>query len=307
MRHRICLVGQKGGQMTGVTKGVLLPVITPFVGGKVDITTYKKLLLHYLSKGIHGLVPLGTTGESPTIEEDEYNRIVEATIEVAKDKVPIYVGVSGNSTRKVIDQINSLNSYDITGYLVTSPYYNLPSQQGIFDHFAMLADSTDKQILIYNIPYRTGRNVENETILRLSKIPNIVGIKDSSGIVSQSIELLRERHPRFAVFTGEDILFYFNIVSGGNGGILASAHLQTDRFVRVWESVQEIDLKTALMEWNKLTKMIPLLFTEPNPAPIKYILAKKGIIASPELRPPMGTISEHLKSELDRFMSEQAI
>ena len=307
MRHRICLVGQKGGQMTGVTKGVLLPVITPFVGGKVDIATYKKLLLHYLSKGIHGLVPLGTTGESPTIEEDEYNQIVEATIEVAKDKVPIYVGVSGNSTRKVIDQINSLNSYDITGYLVTSPYYNLPSQQGIFDHFAMLADSTDKQILIYNIPYRTGRNVENETILRLSKIPNIVGIKDSSGIVSQSIELLRERHPRFAVFTGEDILFYFNIVSGGNGGILASAHLQTDRFVRVWESVQEIDLKTALMEWNKLTKMIPLLFTEPNPAPIKYILAKKGIIASPELRPPMGTISEHLKSELDRFMSEQAI
>ena len=307
MRHRICLVGQKGGQMTGVTKGVLLPVITPFVGGKVDIATYKKLLLHYLSKGIHGLVPLGTTGESPTIEEDEYNQIVEATIEVAKDKVPIYVGVSGNSTRKVIDQMNSLNSYDITGYLVTSPYYNLPSQQGIFDHFAMLADSTDKQILIYNIPYRTGRNVENETILRLSKIPNIVGIKDSSGIVSQSIELLRERHPRFAVFTGEDILFYFNIVSGGNGGILASAHLQTDRFVRVWESVQEIDLKTALMEWNKLTKMIPLLFTEPNPAPIKYILAKKGIIASPELRPPMGTISEHLKSELDRFMSEQAI
>jgi 4-hydroxy-tetrahydrodipicolinate synthase len=106
MRHRICLVGQKGGQMTGVTKGVLLPVITPFVGGKVDIATYKKLLLYYLSKGIHGLIPLGTTGESPTIEEDEYNQIVEATIEVAKDKVPIYVGVSGNSTRKVIDQIN---------------------------------------------------------------------------------------------------------------------------------------------------------------------------------------------------------
>ena len=220
-------------------------------------------------------------------------------------KVPIYVGVSGNSTRKVIDQIENLNRYDITGYLVTSPYYNLPSQQGIFEHFAMLADATDKQILIYNIPYRTGRNVENETILRLSKIPNIVGIKDSCGIVSQSTELLRDRDPRFAVFTGEDMLFYFNIVSGGNGGILASAHLQTDRFVSVWELVQELDLKTALLEWNKLTKMIPLLFTEPNPAPIKYILAKKGIIASPELRPPMGTISERLKNELDRFISEK--
>ena len=282
-------------------------MITPFVGGKVDIETYKKLLVYYLGKGIHGIIPLGTTGESPTIEEDEYNEIVEATIDVAKDMVPIYVGVSSNSTRKAIHQIENLNLYNISGYLVTSPYYNLPSQQGIFEHFAKLADATDKQILIYNIPYRTGRNVENETILRLSKIPNIVGIKDSCGIVSQSIELLRDRDPQFAIFTGEDMLFYFNIVSGGNGGILASAHLQTDRFVRVWESVQQIDLKTALLEWHKLTRMIPLLFTEPNPAPIKYILAKKGIIASAELRPPMGTISEGLRIELDRFIIDESI
>ena len=293
--------------MTDITRGVFLPVITPFTGGKVDIETYKKLIGYYLGRGVHGLVPLGTTGESPTIEEFEYNQIVEATIEVAKDKVPIYVGVSGNSTRKVADQIANLNRYYITGYLVTSPYYNLPSQQGIYEHFAQLANATDKQILIYNIPYRTGRNVENETILKLSKISNIVGIKDSSGVVSQSIELLRDRDPRFAVFTGEDILFYLNIVSGGNGGILASAHLQTERFIRVWEAVQDIDLKTALAEWNKLTKMIPLLFTEPNPAPIKYILAKKGIIPSPELRPPMTTVSKKLKSELDRFIVAESI
>jgi 4-hydroxy-tetrahydrodipicolinate synthase len=292
--------------MSEIAKGVLLPIITPFTGGKVDIETYKKLVVHYLGKGIHGIIPLGTTGESPTVEEDEYNQIVEATISVAKDKVPIYVGVSGNSTRKVIDQIDDLNAYSITGYLVTSPYYNLPSQQGIYEHFAQLADATDKQILIYNIPYRTGRNVDNETILKLSKISNIVGIKDSCGIVTQSIELLREREPHFAVFTGEDMLFYFNIVSGGNGGILASAHLQTERFIHVWESVQDIDLKTALAEWNKLSKMIPLLFTEPNPAPIKYILAKKGIIPSAELRPPMSTISDKLKSELDRFIDQES-
>src|SRR5271157_2536249 len=294
-------------KMADITKGVLLPVITPFTGGKVDIEAYKKLLRYYLGKGIHGLVPLGTTGESPTIEEDEYDQIVEATISVAKDKVPIYVGVSGNSTRKVMDQIGNLNPYHITGYLVTSPYYNLPSQQGIFEHFAQLADSTDKHILIYNIPYRAGRNVDNETILRLSKISNIVGIKDSCGIVTQSIELLRERDTQFAVFTGEDMLFYFNIVSGGNGGILASAHLQMERFIRVWESVQDLDLKTALVEWNKLTKMIPLLFTEPNPAPIKYVLAKIGLIPSPELRPPMSTISDQLKRELDRFIEKESI
>jgi 4-hydroxy-tetrahydrodipicolinate synthase len=293
--------------MSDMNKGVLLPMITPFTGGKVDIQAYKKLLLHYLDKGVHGLVPLGTTGESPTVEEDEYDQIVEATIDIVKDKVPIYVGVSGNSTRKVMDQIGHLNSFGINGYLVTSPYFNLPSQQGIFDHFAQLAGATDKHILIYNIPYRTGRNVDNETILRLSKVSNIVGIKDSCGIVTQSIELLRERDPHFAVFTGEDMLFYFNIVSGGNGGIMASAHLQTEGFIRVWESVQDLDLKEALLEWNKLTKMIPLLFTEPNPGPIKYVLARKGLIPSPELRPPMSGISDKLKRELDRLIDAESI
>jgi 4-hydroxy-tetrahydrodipicolinate synthase len=293
--------------MSDMAKGVFLPIITPFTGGKVDIQAYKKLLHHYLDEGVHGLVPLGTTGESPTVEEDEYDQIVEATIGIAGDKVPIYVGVSGNSTRKLMDQINHLNSFGINGYLVTSPYFNLPSQQGIFDHFAQLAGATDKHILIYNIPYRTGRNVDNETILKLSKISNIVGIKDSCGIVTQSIELLRERDPHFAVFTGEDMLFYFNIVSGGNGGIMASAHLQTEAFIHVWESVQDLDLKEALLEWNKLTKMIPLLFTEPNPAPIKYVLARKGLIPSPELRPPMTIISDTLKRELDRLIEAESI
>jgi 4-hydroxy-tetrahydrodipicolinate synthase len=293
--------------MSDIAKGVLLPIITPFTGGKIDIEAYKKLLLYYLGKGVHGLVALGTTGESPTVEEDEYDQIVEATIDVVADKVPVYVGVSGNSTRKVMDQIGKLNSYDIAGYLVTSPYFNLPSQQGIFDHFAQLAGATDKHILIYNIPYRTGRNVDNDTILRLSKISNIVGIKDSCGIVTQSIELLRERDPHFAVFTGEDMLFYFNIVSGGNGGIMASAHLQTEGFIRVWESVQDLDLKTALIEWHKLTRIIPLLFTEPNPAPIKYVLAKKGLIPSPELRPPLSAISDKLKREFDRLIDAESI
>jgi 4-hydroxy-tetrahydrodipicolinate synthase len=288
-------------------RGVLLPVITPFVDGRVDITSYKSLLGHYLGKGIHGLIPLGTTGESPTIEENEYEQIVEATVDVAGGRVPIYVGVSSNSTRKAVHQIEVLNRFSVSGFLVTSPYYNLPSQQGIFDHYATLARATDKQILIYNIPYRTGRNVENETILKLSKIPNIVGIKDSCGNAGQSIELLRERDPRFAVLTGEDILFYFNAVSGGSGGIMASAHLKTDGFVRVWEAIQKNDFTTALSEWNRLTRMIPQLFKEPSPAPIKYILARKGIIPSAELRSPMAGISEGFKGVLDRLIEEEAI
>lgn len=256
---------------------------------------------------IHGLIPLATTGESPTIEEDEYHRVVEATLDQVKGRVPVFVGISSNSTRKAIHQIDALNGYGISGFLIASPNYNLPSQQGIYEHFAALAGATDKGILIYNIPYRTGRNVENETILKLAKLSNIVGIKDSSGILSQSIELLRERDSRFSVLTGEDLFFYFNCASGGAGGILAAAHLKTEGFIRIWESVQKNDARAALQEWNRLSSMIPLLFKEPNPAPIKYILAKKGLIASPELRLPLAPISDSLNSVLDALMAKGSI
>ncbi len=289
--------------MAGRVNGVLIPLVTPFIDGRVDIAAYRQLVVHYLAKGVHGLIPLGTTGESPTIEENEYNQIVEATVDVVKGKVPVYVGVSSNSTQRAVRLIVNLNRFSISGYLVTSPSYNLPSQEGIYEHYARVAGATDKQVLIYNIPHRTGRNVENDTTLRLSRIPNIVGIKDSSGNVPQSIELLRERDPGFSVLTGEDILFYFNAVGGGNGGIMASAHLQTDRFIHVWDSIQRNDLRTALSEWNILTKMIPLLFKEPSPAPVKYILAKQGLIKSAELRPPMTEISEGFKHVLDNFVS----
>jgi 4-hydroxy-tetrahydrodipicolinate synthase len=289
--------------VAGRVNGVLIPLVTPFIDGKVDIATFRQLVVHYMAKGVHGLVPLGTTGESPTIEENEYEQIVEATVEVVKGKVPVYVGVGSNSTQRAVRLIGNLNRYGISGYLVTSPSYNLPSQEGIYEHYARVAGATDKQVLIYNIPHRTGRNVENDTTLRLSRIPNIVGIKDSSGNVPQSIELLRERDPGFSVLTGEDILFYFNAVSGGNGGIMASAHLQTDRFIRVWDCIQKNDLRAALSEWNILTKMIPLLFKEPSPAPVKYILARQGLIKSAELRPPMTEVSEGFKRVLDNFVS----
>jgi 4-hydroxy-tetrahydrodipicolinate synthase len=289
--------------VAGRVNGVLIPLVTPFTDGRVDIETYKRLVRHYLGTGVHGLVPLGTTGESPAIEEKEYSQIVEATVDVVNGKLPVYVGVSSNSTVMAVHKVENLNRYNISGYLVTSPYFNLPSQEGIFEHYARVAGATDKQVLIYNIPHRTGRNVENTTTLRLSKIQNIVGIKDSSGNVPQSIELLRERDPGFSVLTGEVILFYFNVVSGGNGGIMASAHLQTERFVQVWDCVHKQDFRTALSEWNTITRMIPLLFKEPSPAPIKYVLARKGLIPSAELRLPMTGVSEAFKSVLDDFLT----
>ena len=293
--------------MTETLRGVFLPIVTPFTGDEVDFDSYRRLLRHYLEQGISGLIPLGTTGEAPTVEETEFLEVVEATVETVGSRVPVIVGISSASTRKALHAIEGLARFPVQGYLVTSPYYNLPSQQGIYEHFKALAGATDRRVLVYNIPYRTGRNVENETILRLSEVPNIAGIKDSCGNIGQTLELLRERDPVFAVFTGEDILFYANLVHGGSGGILASAHLRTADFLRICELVSRNDHRQALQVWNGLARFIPLLFREPNPAPLKYVLARKGLIRSEEVRPPLAPISQGLKAALDALISQGAI
>jgi 4-hydroxy-tetrahydrodipicolinate synthase len=285
-----------------VMGGVYLPIVTPFAGGKVDAPSLTSLVTHYVGAGVDGLIPLGTTGESPTVEEDERDLIVEATLEAAGD-VPVYVGVSANATAEGVRMIKALERHPLAGYLVTAPYYNLPSQDGIVAHYHALAAATDRHILIYNIPYRTGRNLTNETILALAETPNIVGIKDSCGILGQSIELLRERPHGFSVLTGEDIFFYFNLVAGGDGGILASAHVQTDRFLAVRDAVRGGDLEAARREWDALTPVIPLLFSEPNPGPVKHVLARKGLIASEEVRLPLTPISSALKQTLDGLIA----
>ncbi|HUX19911.1 MAG TPA: 4-hydroxy-tetrahydrodipicolinate synthase [Spirochaetia bacterium] len=272
--------------------GVFLPIVTPFLDGELDMESYVRLLRHYADAGISGVIPLGTTGEAPTIDEEESRTVIEATIETVGSRIPIYIGVSSNSTRKAVHWIEELNRYPVEGYLVTSPYYNLPSQAGIYDHFAALAESTDRHLLIYNIPYRTGRNVENETVFRLSEIENIVGIKDSCGNIAHTAELIRDRAHGFSVLTGEDALFYFNLAAGGNGGILASAHISTPQFLRIHELVRQNNHRAALDLWNPLSRMIPLFFKEPNPAPIKYLLAEMGLIRSAEVRAPLAPISD---------------
>jgi 4-hydroxy-tetrahydrodipicolinate synthase len=288
-------------------KGVFLPIVTPFLNDQVDYDSYRNLLNFYLGKGISGIIPLATTGEVPTIDQDEYLKILEMTIDTVQGKIPIYTGISCNCTRKGVELIRKLENFKIKGFLITAPYFNLPSQQGIYDHFMKLAESTDLGIIIYNIPYRTGRNIENDTIFRLSQAKNIIGIKDSCGNVSQSIELLRDRNRDFSVVTGEDILFYFNSVSGGDGGILASAHLNTETFVEIFKSVQDNNYPTALEKWNGISKVIPMLFKEPNPAPLKYILAKKGLIASDEVRLPLAKISDSLKQVFDLLIKDRVI
>ena len=283
--------------------GVWLPIITPFKNGEIDYAGYERLVDHYVRAGVSGVIPLGTTGESPTIDEAETEALVERTVATVAGRVPILIGVSGNDTRKVVKAVKRLQKHAVQGILSVCPYYNRPSQDGMREHFTRVAEATDRPILIYNIPYRTGVNLTNETLLALASVPNIAGVKDSSGLVAQSLELLRQRPPGFAVLTGEDAFFYTRLAHGGDGGILASAHVETATFLAVSERMSANDHQGALKAWSRLEPMVPLLFREPNPVASKHCLWGQGLIASAECRLPLTRVSDALARDLDRLIA----
>ena len=289
--------------MTAIS-GVWLPIVTPFVDGEVDLAGYERLLRHYLDTGITGVFPVGTTGESPTLDEDETEAIVERTLDVVGDRLPVFVGVGGNATARVLKTLRRLGRYRFPGIVSVCPYYNRPSQDGLYAHFRAIAEATDRAILIYNIPYRTSVNLANETLLRLAELPNVVGVKDSCGNLAQSLDLLRRRPAGFAVMTGDDSWFYTMLAHGADGGILASSHVATERFVAVHARMAANDYHGARAIWSELETVVPLLFREANPMPIKHWLWARGLIQSAECRLPLTRVSAALAAELDALARE---
>jgi 4-hydroxy-tetrahydrodipicolinate synthase len=188
--------------------------------------------------------------------------------------------------------------------LITCPYYTRPSQQGLYHHFAALADATARPILLYNIPYRTGVNLSNEVTLQLAEHPKIVGIKDCSADPIQSFDLLRSRPAGFAVLTGEDTLFYGALMQGADGGILAAAHVETATFAFVRDRLLAGDQRGALTAWLRLFDLARLLFAEPNPAPIKHWLWRARLIDSPEVRLPMAPVSDTLAARIGLALAQ---
>src|SRR5438094_8727860 len=262
--------------------GVWLPIITPFVDGAVDVRSYERLLEHYLGKGISGVFPVGTTGESPALDDDEIDAIVERTVAVVAERVPVFVGIGGNATHKVLKTLKRLAPRRFDGIVSVCPYYNRPSQEGMLAHFTRIAEATDRPILIYNIPYRTSVNLANDTLLRLAELPNIVGVKDSSGSLAQSVDLLRRRPEGFAVMTGDDAVFYTMLAHGADGGILASAHVATQRFVAVHARMLANDHHAARAGCARRASVVPLLCMEAAPMPSRPWWWRRGLMASRE-------------------------
>jgi 4-hydroxy-tetrahydrodipicolinate synthase len=193
----------------------------------------------------------------------------------------------------------------VDGYLVACPYYTRPSQEGLYRHFAALADATARPIIIYNIPYRTGVNLANETMLRLAALPNIAGVKDCCADQVQSFDLAAAKPQGFAMMTGEDALFYNALTQGAEGGILAAAHVETAAFAAVRNIFLSGDQQGALRAWRALVDLPRLLFAEPSPAPIKHWLWRAGLIDSPEVRLPMMPVSDILAARIAREMEQR--
>jgi 4-hydroxy-tetrahydrodipicolinate synthase len=280
-----------------IPQGIWLPLITPFRDGELDRVSVRRLVRHFAAQPVDGFVLAATTGEGLTLDDDEIKCLTEISfseVELNGNPLPLYLGLSGSDTRKCVRTLERTESWPIDGYLIACPYYTRPSQRGLYEHFHALAENTTKPILIYNIPYRTGVNLQNETMLRLAEHPNIVGVKDCSTDATQSFDLLRNRPDQFAVLTGEDALFYNAIMQGADGGILAAAHIKTPDFAEIRNRQLAGHQQDALLRWRVLCDLPRLLFAEPSPAPIKYWLWSTGLIDSAELRLPMTPVSDDL-------------
>jgi len=287
-------------------EGIWLPLVTPFRDGALDEASLRDLVRHYMATPVDGFILAGTTGEAATLDEPETERLVAAVAAEVAGRRPVVLGLSGSDTRAMIESLSETEHWPIDGYLITCPYYTRPSQEGLFRHFQALGAQAAKPIVLYNIPYRTGVNLANETLFRLTENPVFAGIKDCCMVPAQSFDLLRHRPSGFAVLTGEDALFHAAVAQGADGGILAAAHVETAAFAAVRNALLTGDNAGALARWSGLLDLVRLLFAEPNPAPIKHWLWRQGLIASPELRLPMCGVSDALAARLAQELERRA-
>jgi 4-hydroxy-tetrahydrodipicolinate synthase len=284
-------------------------LITPFrpdgrTPGSVDESALTAHVQWQIANGISLLVPCGTTGEAATLTEQEWLRVIEITVQAAAARVPVFAGCTHNSTRQAVINAQKLARIDgLAGILTANPYYNKPSQEGQFQHFRAIAESTPLPILLYNIPGRTGVNLEPETVLRLTDFRNIVGIKESSGNIVQIAELLSLAPRTFRVFAGDDALALPTLALGGMGLISVASNAIPQQMSQLVDSALEDNWITARRINRHFLSLMRALFSEPSPAPIKAVLAllDRG---TEDMRLPMVPVSPATRRKLERILGE---
>ncbi|MBL6749786.1 MAG: 4-hydroxy-tetrahydrodipicolinate synthase [Nevskia sp.] len=266
-------------------EGIWLPLVTPFRDGALDLPAARRLVHRYAEAGIHGLVVCGTTGEAATLDEAEKLRLLDAVLDAAQGRCGVVMGTGGNDTRKALHALEALNTRPLAGLLVAAPYYTRPSQAGIRAHFAQIATHTPLPVVLYNIPLRTGVNIELETVQALCEFANVRAIKESGGNIDQLMDLIRDT--RLDVLSGDDHLIYTTLSLGGRGAIAAAAHIRPRWYVALYEAARAGRWDYARELSYRLLPLVRLLFAEPNPCVIKAALAGEERGFSEEVRLPM--------------------
>ena len=285
-------------------KGSIVAIVTPFKNGKIDETSLRNLVNWHIAEGTHGIVPVGTTGESPTLDHSEHREVVEIVIDQVNNRVPVIAGAGSNSTSEAISLLMHAESVGADAALIVTPYYNKPTQEGLYEHFkAINRASMGIPIIIYNIPPRSIVDMSIEVMGQLSNLENIIGVKDATSDLSRVEKQKKQSRDGFLQFSGEDITAFEFMKNGGNGCISVTANVLPKLCSDFQNLCIEGNYDEALKIHKKLEPMHNALFIETSPSPVKYVLSKMGRIED-ELRLPLVSIRQETKEILDKVISD---
>lgn len=287
-------------------KGVITALITPLRDGKVDEAAFTRLLERQIAAGVHGVVPMGTTGESASLHPEEHQRVVELCVQVAAGRVRVIAGAGSSSTDKAIELVRHAKTVGADGALVVTPYYNRPSQAGLAAHFEAIAEAVQLPVLLYNVPGRTGVDMSNETVARLAAHPNIVGIKDATGDLSRVSWMRANIGGQFDLISGDDPSYLGYHAQGGVGVISVTSNVAPEGMVALHEAAQAGDYATA-REWqDRLIGLHKGLFLDNSPSPTKYALSRLQLCTE-EVRLPLARTADAVKPAIDRAMADAGL
>jgi 4-hydroxy-tetrahydrodipicolinate synthase len=287
-------------------QGAMTALVTPFRNGHIDEAALQSLVEDQIAAGIDALVPCGTTGESPTLSEEEHLRVVTLVASAARRRVPVLAGAGSNDTAHAIHLSKRLLAVGVDGLLHITPYYNRPSQEGLYRHFRAIAEAVDLPIVLYNVPSRTGCDLLPETLERLASFPNIVGIKEATGQIVRTQQIRQRLGDRLALFSGEDLINYPLYCVGARGTISVTSNVAPKLVADLWDATSRGDHVTASALHYRLLPLTEALFSEVNPIPVKAALHLLGRI-SPETRLPLGELGEAPLQKLRKALSNLAL
>ncbi|WP_374468299.1 4-hydroxy-tetrahydrodipicolinate synthase [Phenylobacterium sp.] len=278
-------------------RGVLPALVTPFRDGRVDEDAFVALVERQIAGGVHGLVPVGTTGETATLSHEEHRRVVELCVQTARGRVPVVAGAGSNSTDEAIELVRHAKAIGADAALVVTPYYNRPSQEGLYAHYAAINEAVQLPILVYNVPGRTSVDISNDVLARLSKLPNIVGIKDATGDLTRASLQRIECGEDWVMLSGDDGSGLGYMAHGGHGCISVTANVAPEQTAAMYDAALAGDWAGALQHQDRLVRLHKALFSDASPSPTKYALAHLGLCAE-DVRLPIVPASEASRREV---------